>query len=383
MKVPTAIAGALQGMATKSFSCDGFVSYGSHNVGCWIWNKSKGMHGTLNLPRALQQSCNPYFNKLANAIGSKAMVEGFEMVGLGKKTGIELPAEKPGILPGSKAWKAANPSAVMTPALGAFVSIGQGDMMATPLQLCAMTSCVANGGKYYQPRLVRKAVNQEGETVIEDKPKMITDLIQSGVKKEDLDLIRKGMWMAVNEPGGTAGRVKMNGIEVAAKTGTAQTIEAGQKSNNSWVMSFAPFSQPKYAVCVLVQHAGSGGGVCGPLVNMIYTGLYAQEQGARMPLTKQGEYAGHTQRIEAIEPPKDVLAEVLGVAPGEANLTAGLPKIEAANHGEVIGENGDEAGDLDVPVAIPVDDAPLLKPTVTPDVDSEGTVIPNAIPIDE
>ena len=198
------------------------------------------------------------------------MVEGCQMVGIGSRTGIELPNEKPGILPGSRAWRASNPGAVMTPALTAFLSIGQGDTLTTPLQMCAMTSCVANGGKYWQPRVVRRAVSEDGKSLIADKPKLVVDLIEAGIKPADLELIRKGMWMAVNVRGGTAGKVRMEHIEVAAKTGTAQTVDNGEKSNNSWVISFAPYENPKYAVCVLVQNGGSGGAVCGPLVNLIY-----------------------------------------------------------------------------------------------------------------
>ncbi|MEI6178410.1 MAG: penicillin-binding transpeptidase domain-containing protein, partial [Verrucomicrobiota bacterium] len=154
-KPPTAISGALEGMANRSFSCDGYVPYGNIKIGCWIWNQHKGSHGTLTLPKAIQQSCNPYFMKLANTIGWKAMLTGFQMVGFGKPTGIELPDESPGILPGSRSWRAANPSATMTPAITAMLAIGQADAMATPLQLCAMAACIANGGKYYKPRVVK------------------------------------------------------------------------------------------------------------------------------------------------------------------------------------------------------------------------------------
>ena len=156
MKVPTAIAGAVQGIAGRTFSCDGFVPFGNHKIGCWIYNKNGGRHGSLRLPEAIQQSCNPYFNKMANAMGWKAMVDGCSLVGFGKKTGVELPNEDTGILPGSRSWRAARPGAVMTPALTAMMSIGQGDMLATPLQMAAMVSTVANGGKYFQPRLVKK-----------------------------------------------------------------------------------------------------------------------------------------------------------------------------------------------------------------------------------
>jgi penicillin-binding protein 2 len=371
MKVPTAVSGALQGMAGRSFSCEGFVMYGNHPVGCWLWNKSKGSHGSLTLPKAIQQSCNPYFNKLANTIGWRAMVEGCQMVGIGSRTGVELPNEKPGILPGSRAWRASNPGAVMTPALTAFLSIGQGDTLATPLQLCAMTACIANGGKYYQPRVVRKAVSEEGKTLVADKPKLVVDLIEAGIKPEDFELIRKGMSMAVNVPGGTAGKVRMQNIEIAAKTGTAQTIDNGEKSNNSWVISFGPYEKPEYAICVLVQNGGSGGAVCGPLVNFLYHGLFGQEKGTRLPLKPQTEFTGNTDRIEEIILPAETLA-------------AYIPFVGPPAPDDDPGETGDEIGDLAaVSEAAVADDSITPIPTLTPEIDDEGTVIPRAVPVPE
>ncbi|MCU0778008.1 MAG: penicillin-binding transpeptidase domain-containing protein [Akkermansiaceae bacterium] len=375
MKVPTAISGALQDMAGRSFSCEGFVMYGNHPVGCWIWNKSRGRHGSLTLPKAIQQSCNPYFNKLANTIGWRAMVDGCQMVGIGSRTGVELPNEKPGILPGSRAWRASNPGAVMTPALTAFLSIGQGDTLATPLQMCAMTACVANGGRYYQPRVVRKAVSEEGKTLVPDKPKLVVDLIEAGIKPEDLELIRKGMSMAVNVPGGTAGRVRMEKIEVAAKTGTAQTVDNGEKSNNSWVISFAPYEKPEYAVCVLVQNGGSGGAVCGPLVKLIYQGLFSREEGVRLPLKPQREFAGHTDRIEEIVIADETPAAAGGLQPGSTG--------ESGDEEPVLGETGDEVGELAVTADAAADDSVTPVPTLTPEIDVEGTVIPRAVPVPE
>jgi penicillin-binding protein 2 len=368
MKIPTAIAGALQGMAKRSFSCEGYVAYGNHQVGCWLWNKSKGRHGSLTLSKAIQQSCNPYFNKLANTIGWKAMVEGCQLVGFGRKTGIELPREEPGILPGSRAWRTASPNAVMTPALTAFLSIGQGDTMTTPLQMCAMVTSIANGGKYYQPRIIRRAISENGQTVIPDKPKLVVDLTQSGIQATDLELIRKGMWMAVNQAGGTASRVRMPKIEVAAKTGTAQTTDAGEKSNNSWLISFAPYDEPKYAVCVLVQNAGSGGAVCGPLVHLIYRGLFAADEGMKLPLKPQKEFPGNLERLEEIPLPEDILA-ALNLDPNAADDP---------------GESGDEAGEIALPTLTSTNEpTPIPTPTLTPEIDAEGTVIPRATPVSE
>ena len=366
MKLATAIAGALQGQAQRSFSCDGYVAYGKHQIGCWIWNQSKGSHGSIGLTTAIQKSCNPYFNKLANSIGWRDMVQGCGKVGLGKPTGVELPGEKPGILPGSDAWLNSHPGATMSAALTAMLSIGQGDSMATPLQIAAMTASIANRGTYLQPRIVKSAISEEGKTLIADKPKAIRNLIQDGIKPDDLQLIRKGMWLAVNS-GGTAGKVRISEAEVAAKTGTAQTVENGKKSNNSWITSFAPYEEPRYVVCVLAQNAGSGGGVCGPLVNLIYKGLFGDEKDQRLPLRAQTEFAGDTDRIENIDLPKNALAEIRKPANGDE------PDLEEY-------ETGDEAG-------IPSNTSPNITipptPTLTPEVDPEGTVIPRALPVTE
>ena len=235
------------------------------------------------------------------------MVDGCQMVGIGKRTGIELPEEDPGILPGSRAWRAANPGAVMTPALTAFLSIGQGDTLATPLQLCAMAACVANGGKYYQPRIVNKAVSEDGKILIADNPKLVVDLIEAGIKPNDFELIRKGMWMAVNEPGGTAGKVKMPDIEVAAKTGTAQTIDNGKKSNNSWVISFAPYRKPE------IRRLRAGPerrlrrrGLRPARQSHLSRALRPGQRASSLPLKAQTEVAGNTDRIEkpSRSPPK-------------------------------------------------------------------------------
>jgi penicillin-binding protein 2 len=365
-KPPTAISGALEGMASRSFSCDGYIPFGKIKIGCWIWNQHKGSHGTLTLPKAIQQSCNPYFMKLANTIGWKAMVTGFQMVGLGKATGIELPDESPGILPGSRSWRAANPSASMTPAITAMLAIGQADAMASPLQLCAMASCIANGGKYFKPRLVKYATAADGRRVVEDKPKLVVDLIAAGIQPEHLELIRKGMWLAVNKPGGTAARVKIADIEVAGKTGTAQTIDDGKKSNNSWVICFGPYDKPKYAVCVLVQNGGSGGKVCGPLAHLILRGLFAQDEGLKLPLKPQTAVLGNTARIEEILIPKDAPLAALG-----------------AEEAEGTGETGEEVENLDV-TPPPVTPEPVIPtPVITPEVDEDGTVIPRAQPVPE
>ena len=364
-KLPTAIAGARAGLGDRVYSCNGYVAYGNHKAGCWIWNQSKGMHGAQNVSKAIQQSCNPYFFRMANAVGPRGMAETFTMLNLGRTTGIELPSEKPGMVIGSPSWKLRYPSTAVTPVDTAFLAIGQGVSSASPLQLAAMACCIANGGKYYQPRVVKK-VTRNKEVLIADKPKLLVDLLNEGVKEEDLERIRKGMWMAVNQPGGTAGRVKMPNVEVAAKTGTAQSVDRGKKSNNSWTISFAPYENPKYAVCVLVVGGKSGGKVCGPLVHLIYRGLFALDEGLKLPLNPQDEVAGNTDSIEEILLPEDTLAavEAADITETADDVQTDLETTNTTNDNET------------TPTEI------LPTPTITPEIDSAGT-IPRAIPVHE
>jgi penicillin-binding protein 2 len=385
MKIATAVAGGLHGMGNRTFSCDGFVMYGNRPVGCWIWNMHRGMHGGQSMSQAIKNSCNPYFNKLANAIGPNAMVEGCQLVNIGKKTGIELPKEESGILPGSPAWKRSNPSAFMTPALSAMFSIGQGDAMATPIQVCAMAATIANGGKYYKPRIVKEAIAENGKIVIEDLPKLEVDLTQSGIKASDIELIRRGMWMSVNE-GGTSSKVKLPTIEAAAKSGTAQTSDDGKPSHNSWITSFAPYENPKYAICVLVQNGYSGGGVCGPLVNLIYRGLFARDAGVRLPLKPLDRFTGNTDRIDKpieISPEMIATIEAGDTTPAPSAIAAAAAESTDPN-AEVSGERGDEVGGADPssPTAPPpLSNTVIPTPTITPELDADGAIIPKAVPI--
>lgn len=356
-KIPTALVGATKGLATKSYNCSGRLSYGSASVGCWIDQKG-GRHGSLNLTRAIQQSCNPYFMQLAGAIGARDMADGFNMLGFGERTGVPLPNESAGLVTGSRSWQRARPNARVTPIDMGFLSIGQGHALATPLQLCAMTVCVANGGRYYQPRLVKKAVDGQGREIIPDTPRLKVDLLKEGVAASDIELIRKGMWMAVNQSGGTAGRAKIQGYEVAAKTGTAQVSKA-RDLHNAWTIAFAPYDDPKYAVCLLVENGKSGGAVCGPLAQLLFRGLKARDEGMRLPLQPLDPVIGNLDPIREIALPDDILASI--------DVT------------EDVGETGNEGSEAAEAVGLPTE--PIFEPepitpqpTITPEADADGTV---------
>lgn len=310
-KLATAIAGARAGLSQKSYTCNGYVTYGNREIKCWIYSHGHGKHGTLNISSAIMQSCNPYFMLLGNAAGSARMIDTFDLLNLGRVTGIELPDEKAGQFDGSATWKAKNQGAPITTTQLAQMSIGQASTIASPLQICAYTAMIANGGKFYQPRIVKRVEkkNLQGkrEILVPDQPKLVFDLLQKGVVAPDLERIRRGMWMAANKPGGTANRVKLPNIEVAAKTGTAQV---GLKHHNAWTTTFAPYENPKYAVTVLVEEGKAGGKVAGPLAHLIYRGLFAQDDGLRLPLKPQDEVKGSKNAIEEIQLSEDAFTAI-------------------------------------------------------------------------
>jgi len=167
--------------------------------------------------------------------------------------------------------------------------------------------------------------------------------------------------MAVNEAGGTCSRAKLSDIQIAAKSGTAQ-VNLALKTHNSWMIAFAPFEKPKYAVCVLVEDGGSGGKVCGPLVQHIIRGLIARDNGMKLALQPYSEYGGHRDPIEEVAPFED------------------LPAMDSSADA---GETGDEVEGSTPPVPSPeTEKPPVAAPTITPEVDTEGTVVPRAKPVE-
>ncbi|MDP0489733.1 MAG: penicillin-binding transpeptidase domain-containing protein [Verrucomicrobiota bacterium JB023] len=306
-KIPVALTALVNDECHFHDNCRGYVTYGRTKIRC---HRTSG-HGGLGLERAIQVSCNPYFMNLANRVGWRDMVAGFNDLYLGRRTGVGLPEEMPGVLPGNTLWlQQQEPGAFITNAQMALISIGQWDMRATPLQICAITATVANGGKYYRPRVVKEVVSSEGVVLIADEPELRLDLVEDkGVSSSDITRLQKGMWMAVNQIGGTATNIAIADFPIAAKTGTVQ-VRKEPKVNNAWTTAFGPYDSPRYAVTVFVEGGASGGKVAGPLVHMIMRGLAASEKGLKLPVKRMGNFAGHFDRIEAIELPEDSLLSI-------------------------------------------------------------------------
>lgn len=300
-KVAISFAGIIAGCEKEHFNCPGGITYGNKYMKCWIAEKG-GSHGTLDLSDGLKNSCNCFFYQYGNRAGINNIEKAGHMFGLGERTGIELSDEEPGILPTPKwlrlhtkeTWPGGNN------AYTANTSIGQGYVLATPLQMASVASAVGNGGVCYTPHLLKK-VTDDTELVREQPPIVRGNFSDYGLTQKKLELVRRGMWKVVNEDGGTARAARINNVEVAGKTGTAQAWRPdGQKDNHTLFIAFAPYVNPKYAVCILIQGGKSGGGCCAPVAKRVLEQALSLDQGGTLELAAIKEVKGHLNHIEQI-----------------------------------------------------------------------------------
>ncbi|HMG05432.1 MAG TPA: penicillin-binding protein 2 [Chthoniobacterales bacterium] len=284
-KLVTTLAGLRKGLAAQHFNCGGGVTYGDHFFHCWIGAKG-GSHGTLGVSDAIKVSCNSFFYQFGNAAGIDAIDETGDALGLGKTSGIEITSESPGVLPGPDWMRIHYPRERWSSAYTANVSIGQGYDLVTPLQLAMVYATIGNGGVSYYPKLVQSVTGPDGKPILNEKgvpvvpsaPKVHRDL-RFDLKKEQIELARRGLWKVVNEDGGTGGKARLSGVQVAGKTGTAQAMTEGKKDTIAWFACFAPYDSPKYAIAVMVQGGEHGGSVAAPIATRILSRTLAMDEG--------------------------------------------------------------------------------------------------------
>jgi penicillin-binding protein 2 len=275
-KIVTAIAGLESGMITPNtqLHCTGAFSYGNRNFRCW----KEGGHGTLSLHRAIVESCDVYFYQVGLKVGVDLIAHYANEFGLGKLTGISLPHEKPGTVP-SSSWKKKRFGAPWYSGETLSFSVGQGYLLATPLQLLMLISGVANGGKLSLPQVVEKIADVYGNTLQEYPP---VELGRADVSQKTLQIIQDALKGAVNEPHGTGSACLLKDVKVAGKTGTAQVVampedfKRGEMNriplkfrDHAWFVAYAPFEDPKISVVVLVEHGGFGASAAAPIAKKV------------------------------------------------------------------------------------------------------------------
>ncbi|ADQ14561.1 penicillin-binding protein 2 [Halanaerobium hydrogeniformans] len=214
--------------------------------------------GQLDFVRAMARSNNIVFYELGHELykeyrGDK-LAEYARKFGLDEKTGIDLPSEKTGVVPDDQ-WKREKFNEPWYPGDAVNLSIGQSNLLTTPLQIVQMFSVFANEGLLYKPQLVDKITSPEGEIIAEFEPVIKADL-RSEISPSTFSALKQGLYDVVNQSYGTASHHFINfPIEVAGKTGTAQTSVA--LTNHAWFGGFAPYEDPEIAVVVLLENGGS------------------------------------------------------------------------------------------------------------------------------
>jgi len=270
-----AAAALADGVVTpeQTFFCPGHFRLGRRAYRCW----KKGGHGSVDLRDALKQSCDVYFYNVGLQIGVDRIADFARGFFLGRRSGIPLGDEKPGLVPTSS-WKERRFGEVWMKGETVSLSIGQGFNLVTPLQLAVAYTAIANGGVLLQPRLVLRRRDREGRVVEADDPVVLGHV---PVAPEQLALIRDALEAVVNEPHGTGGRARLPGVRVAGKTGTAQVVHLKHTEDleddeipiryrdHAWFIAFAPVDAAEIVVAVLVEHGGHGGSAAAPIAQRV------------------------------------------------------------------------------------------------------------------
>ena len=299
-KVMVALAAQASGIGPDhTVFCPGFTTLGNARFHCW---KKEG-HGQLNMVGGLRHSCDVYFYDLARRTGIDAIAEMARRFGLGRPVGLDLPGERPGVIP-DRAWKEAFLGDIWHPGETLVAGIGQGFIQTTPLQLAVMCARIANGGYAVEPHVQRQGefmglpAHPEADA---NGPVELPPFPSLGLVPEHLGIVIEGMNEVSNDPRGTAYRVRIEapGMEMAAKTGTSQVRRitmserlAGVRKNEDlpWeqrdhalFIGFAPVQSPRYAVAVVIEHGGGGSKIAGPIARDILLEAQLRDPARRRP----------------------------------------------------------------------------------------------------
>ncbi len=262
-KIMMASAGLESGIADENTS---FLSTGGINVGAWFFPDWKsGGHGMTNVKKAIAESVNTYFYNIGggyndfHGLGLDKINFYAKQFGFASKTNIDLPGEAEGFMP-TEEWKKQLNGEPWYIGDTYHVSIGQGDVLATPLQIAMMTSVIANGGTLYEPRVVDKTGNIDSFI---RRPALIRN--SNFISEKNIKLIQEGMRMAVTD--GSCRGLSMLPIEAAGKTGTAQF--ANNSKTHAWFTGYAPYGDPSIVLTVLIDGGGEGSSIAVPLARDI------------------------------------------------------------------------------------------------------------------
>jgi penicillin-binding protein 2 len=284
-KIVVAVAALEEGLITPDhrISCNGGATFYGRRYRCHL----AGGHGSMDLRHALEKSCNVYFYTLGQMLGVDKIYEWADKLGLAGKTGIDLPSEEESIVPNT-AWKLKRTGEPWYPGETISVAIGQGQNTVTPASLAVMISTVANGGTRVTPHVVKAVDDGDGFFTPAPLPEMDTT---ARFKPETLQAVREGLWMVVNAQG-TGGRARIQGYDVAGKTGTAQVISNEGRAraqgssrdlrDHGWFVFFAPRDNPEIAGVVFGEHSEHDY-LAAPIAKHVMETYFAKKEGRPLP----------------------------------------------------------------------------------------------------
>lgn len=271
-KLVVAAAALQEGVITPF---DRFRCAPSFQLGQWTFrNWEDKDRGDLDLYQALVRSCNTFFYQLGLKVGIEAIARYAREFGLGLATEIPLAGEKVGLIP-TPAWKRRQSGGRWHPGDTLNVSIGQGQVLVTPLQIARMMSAIANGGILWRPRLVQRVESLDGR-LLHAEPSRVGGTLD--LSPAVFTFLRRSLWGVVND-GGTGAAARLARVAVAGKTGTAQTIRgshAAKGQDHAWFAAFAPADDPTVVVVVLVERGGRGGQTAAPIARKILEGIFLE-----------------------------------------------------------------------------------------------------------
>jgi len=243
-----------------TYTCEGTFQLGNRIIHC----ASGERHGIVDMRKAIEVSCNVYFCNLATTLGYDAIFTVAQQVGFGRRTGIDLPGESMGLLPSAN-WKKEHDQGNWTLGDTCNTAIGQGNLLVSPLQMAVATATLANGGRVLRPRILHSGAT-EGETVS-----------HTAWPAASIELVQGGMLDVVSGEEGTGHRARVAGMNVAAKTGTAEYRVDGLPRKYGWMISFAPAEAPRVVVVMVVEEAQTGGLTVGPRLQRVLMTIFANE----------------------------------------------------------------------------------------------------------
>jgi penicillin-binding protein 2 len=284
-KIITATAALETGTVKPDFivHCAGAVTIYGHLYHDWVFEKHKG-HGAVDIHTAIRESCDVYFYTMGKMLGIDKIDYFAKGLGLGARTGIDLPSEAPGLIP-SPAWVQRAFKRKWYAGETISVAIGQGADAVTPIQLAHTIGGIAMGGVFHRPHV---AFQDQLRALGEDPPDISPH--DFPLSDETLAALKSGMWAVVNEGGGTGAAARCPGIEISGKTGTAQVVstELQQSAKNSefkntaWFVGYAPSDKPEIVVAALVMR-GEHSAVAVPIARDVIKAYFDKKLGSKPP----------------------------------------------------------------------------------------------------